>query len=277
MLDPLDVVVDLAAGAVGMPLRMCRDCSWPHGESTVVEVRDAVGTSWIVKQVRDPAVFAREVRALRDWAPRLGEGRAPRLVATVAGSSLIVMDRLAGRAGAAATAAEFHQAGGLIRRLHEVEPVTADPDYPARAADNIDRWVRRVPGVVGVAELDFVRARLRSMPGVRSGPIHDDNQPRNWLTGPDGTVRLIDFGRAKRDVQLRDFERMRHQEWRARPDLEEAFFDGYGRMLSDGEEEALRCIGAVAAVTTILWAREHADEAFEQHGRRTLERLRAAG
>jgi hypothetical protein len=40
--------------------------------------------------------------------------------------------------------------------------------------------------------------------------------------------------------------------------------------------QTLACIGAVAAVTTILWARAHADEEFERHGRRTLEHLRRA-
>lgn len=280
MLDPIDAVIELAGGVLAAPVTLYRDRSWPHGESTVLEVRDAGDAPWIVKQVREPDVFTREVRALRDWAPRLGEGRAPRLLAAVASRSLIIMDRLPGRAGTAATTAQFRQAGRLIRRLHEVEPTTADPDHPRRAAANVDGWVRRVPGVLGAADLDFVRGRIRtleSMPAVRSGPIHNDNQPRNWLTDADGTVRLIDFGKAKRDVQLRDFERMQYQEWRDRPDLRAAFFDGYGRALSDGEEEALTCIGAVAAATTILWARSHGAEHFEQHGWRTLELLRSTG
>jgi hypothetical protein len=277
-LDPVDVVIDLVAGELKTPVVVHRDYSWAHGESTVVEVRDAEGTPWIVKQVRDPDAFTQEVRALREWAPRLGEGMAPSLRAAVADSLLIVMDRLPGRAGTAATGAEFRQAGRLVRRLHEAEPATADCDFPARAASSVDKWVRRVPGVVGGADLDFVRAQIRlmeSMPAARNGPIHNDNQPRNWLTDSAGTVRVIDFGKAKRDVQLRDFDRMRHQEWRDRPDLRDAFFDGYGRTLSDGEEQMLTCIGAVAAVTTILWARAHADGSFERHGWRTLEFLRA--
>lgn len=279
MLDPLHVMIDLAAGELGTPLTLRHDHSWPHGESTVAEVHDAGGTPLIVKQVRAPAVFAREVRALRDWAPQLGEGMAPRLIATVPGSSLMVMDKLPGRAGTASAAAEFHQAGRLIRRLHEAGPATADTEYPARAAYDVDRWIHRVPGVVSAAELDFVRARIRllaSMPALRSGPIHNDNQPRNWLTDSGGTVRIIDFGKSKHDVQLRDFERMLHQQWRGRPCLREAFFDGYGRTLSGTDEQALACIGAVAALTTVLWARSHGAGSFEQHGRRTLDLLRGA-
>jgi Ser/Thr protein kinase RdoA (MazF antagonist) len=267
----------LVAEALGTPVTPHRDHSWPHGEATVLEVRTADGRAWIAKQVRDPAVFAREVRALREWAPRLGPGLAPRLVAAVADRSLLVMEKLPGVAGVATTGAEYRQAGRLIRRLHDAEPATADAGCPARMAANVDGWVRRVPGVVGAAELDFVDAQLRlmaSMPAARSGPFHNDNLPRNWLTDTDGTVRIIDFGKAKRDVQVRDFERMWHGEWLDRPELREAFFDGYGRGLSDAEEQMLACLGAAAAVTTILWARAHADEPFERHGRRTLELLR---
>ncbi|MDI6098874.1 phosphotransferase [Actinoplanes sp. NEAU-A12] len=280
MLDPLHVVVGLAASELSTPLTLRHDHSWPHREATVAEVLDAGGTPWIVKQVRVPEAFTREVRALREWAPRLGEGMAPRLIATVPGSSVMVMDKLPGRAGSASTAAEFHQASRLLRPLHEAEPATADAGYPARAADSVDRWIQRVPGVVDAADLDFVRAQIRlleTMPDVRSGPIHNDYQPRNWLTDAGATVRVIDFGKSKRDVQLRDFERMWYQEWRHRPDLREAFFDGYGRTLSDGEERALACIGAVGALTTVLWARSHGAESFERHGRRMLELLRGRG
>jgi len=278
MLDPLEVVLDLAGRALASPLVLHRDRSWPHGESTVLEVRDAAGTPWIVKQARDPAAFAREARALRDWAPLLGDGLAPRLRATVAERSLLVQDRLPGRAGTAATAGEFRQAGRLVARLHAAEPAVPDPDYAARCSDNLDRWLHRVPGVIDAADLGFVRARLAlvgSMPAAVSGPMHNDNQPRNWLTDAAGTVRLIDFGKAKRDVQLRDFERMRSAEWRERPDLRDGFFDGYGRTLTDAEEQMLACVGAYAATTTILWARAHGDEGFEEHGRRTLADLRA--
>jgi Ser/Thr protein kinase RdoA (MazF antagonist) len=218
------------------------------------------------------------VRALRVWAPLLGDGLAPRLRATVAERSLLVQDRLPGRAGIAATPDEFRQAGRLIARLHAAEPAEPDPDYAARCADNLDGWLHRVPGIIAGADLDCVRARIAlgaAMPPAVSGPMHNDNQPRNWLTDAGGTVRLIDFGKAKRDVQLRDFERMRSAEWLGRPDLRDAFFDGYGRTLTDVEEETLACVGAYAAATTILWARAHGDERFEEHGRRTLADLRA--
>ena len=213
VLDPVDVVVDRAASEMTTSLVLHQDHSWNHGESTVLEVRDAAGTPWIVKQVRDAGAFEREIRALREWAPRLGDGMAPSLRAVVADGLLLVMDRLPGRAGIATTGAEFQQAGRLIRRLHEAAPTRPDPDYPARAVSNVDRWLHRVPGVVDDAELDFVRGQLAlmaSMPAARAGPVHNDNQPRNWLTDPGGTLRVIDFGKAKRDVQLRDFERMRH-------------------------------------------------------------------
>jgi Ser/Thr protein kinase RdoA (MazF antagonist) len=279
VLDPVDVVLDVVAQAMKTSVVVHGNHSWAHGESTVVEVRAGDGEPWIVKQVRDPDAFQQEVRALRRWAPKLGDGMAPRLLAAVADRSVMVMNRLPGEAGAASTAAHFRQAGRLVRRLHEAEQATADSDYPGRASYNVDRWVSQVPGVVNAMDLDFVRGEIKqmeSMPAVHNGPIHNDNQPRNWLIDSVGTVRIIDFGKAKRDVQLRDFERMQHEEWQGRPDLREAFFDGYGRALSDSEQRMLSCIGAVAAVTTILWARAHGDESFEQHGWNTLRFLQNA-
>jgi Ser/Thr protein kinase RdoA (MazF antagonist) len=275
----VDATLDLASAVLGRPVTLVRDRSWDHGEATVLEVRDAGGTPWIVKRVGRPQTFERETRALRDWAPLLGDGRAPRLEATDPERSLLVMNRLPGRACVASTTAEFRQAGRLIRRLHDAEPATPDPDYPARAGVDVDRWLHRVPGVADRADVDFVRAQIAlmgSMPPALTVPVHNDNQPRNWLSDADGTVRVIDFGKARRDILVRDFERMQQAEWRDRPDLRDAFLDGYGRPLTDAEERMLACVGAVAALTTVLWGRAHGDRAFEDHGRRTLRRLATA-
>lgn len=272
-------MLHLAEAALEAPVTLVHDHSWSHGESTVLEVRDASGTPWIVKRHTQPVGFDREVAALRDWAPRLGEGRAPRLRAALAEHHILVTTRLPGRAGTASTPAEYRQAGILTRRLHDAEPATTDPGYPARARENVDRWLHRVPGVVDAGDLAFVRSQialLESMPPPARCPVHNDNQPRNWLSDDDGTVRVIDFGRARRDLRVRDFERMEQDQWRVRPDLRDAFLDGYGRPLTDAEERVLRCVGAVAAVTTVMWARAHGDAPFEAHGRETLRRLAAA-
>jgi Ser/Thr protein kinase RdoA (MazF antagonist) len=272
-------VLHLVGTALEAPVTLVADHSWSHGEATVLEVHDAGGTPWIVKRVRQPQAFEREVRALRDWAPLLGDGRAPRLLTTRDEHSLLVMSRLPGRAGTASTAAEYRQAGRLIRRLHDAEPATPDSDYPARATHDLDGWLHKVPGVITSKEVDFVRrqiALMDSMPPALAGPIHNDNQPRNWLCDVDATVRVIDFGKAKRDLRLRDLERMWQAEWRGRPDLRDAYLDGYGRPLTDADERMLLCISAFTAATTILWARAHGGERFENHGRETLRRLATA-
>ncbi|GIJ70980.1 phosphotransferase enzyme family protein [Virgisporangium ochraceum] len=272
-------MLQLAEQALNTTVRPVRDHSWPHGEAEVLEVRDPGGGAWIVKRVKHREAYDREVHALTHWAPRLGAGRAPSLRATLPDHALLVMNRLPGRAGTASTPDEFRQAGRLIRLLHDAGPAQPDPDYPARARHNGDGWLHRVPGVVDRDDVDFVRAQIAlmaSMPAPLAGPIHNDNQPRNWLSDVDGTVRLIDFGKSKRDLHLRDVERMRQAEWRADPALGDAFLDGYGRPLTDDEDRMLDCIGAVAAITTILWARAHGDPTFENHGRETLNRLRGA-
>jgi hypothetical protein len=63
-------------------------------------------------------------------------------------------------------------------------------------------------------------------------------------------------------------------EWVDRPELADAFFDGYGRRLSDDETALLTYRGALQAMGTVIWAREHGDPGFEQHGWRVLDRVR---
>ena len=47
-----------------------------------------------------------------------------------------------------------------------------------------------------------------------------------------GDVSLIDFEHARINLPARDFVRLRFRIWAARPDLRDAFLDGYGRPLT---------------------------------------------
>ena len=88
---------------------------------------------------------------------------------------------------------------------------------------------------------------------------------------------MTDFEHARPDLYLNDFERLQVGLWRRRPDLREAFQDGYGRVLTDAEREVLTRTAALGALSTVVWAREHGDAEFEAHGWETLEWLGLAG
>lgn len=123
-----------------------------------------------------------------------------------------------------------------------------------------------------------VEARLREViaahehPPAVLVPTHGDWQPRNWLID-DGAVRIIDLGRADWRPALTDFARLARQEWDGRPDLEAAFFRGYG---SDPRDpRAWRRALVREAIGTACWACAIGDDSFEHHGHRMIERVLA--
>ncbi|MFC7619100.1 phosphotransferase [Microlunatus sp. GCM10028923] len=253
------------------------DLSWPNGESVVLEYDDPEAGPVIVKHHLKASAYVSEVGALRDWAPRLGPGRAPTLVAADDEAGIMITDRLPGSAGTAATPDAYHQAGRITALLHGIEPAGTQPDQAGRMLRKIDQWLRRAPGLFGPADVDLVRSCAEAageLPDPEAGSIHDDNQPRNWVLSPAGRLAMIDFARAKIDLYLHDVERMVFAEWVDRPELADAFFDGYGRRLTDDETALLTYRGALQAMGTVIWAREHGDSGYEQHGRRLLEQVR---
>lgn len=79
---------------------------------------------------------------------------------------------------------------------------------------------------------------------------------------------MIDFGRFAFRPASSDLCRLAQQQWLHRPELEEAFLDGYGcdpRVEPRWGIELLR-----EAVGTATWAHRIRDEEFEAHGHRSL-------
>lgn len=255
------------------------DHSWPNGESVVLEYADPEHGPVIVKHHLVTKAYESEARALRDWTPRLGPGRAPTLITADDDSGIMITDRLPGSAGTAAGPDAYHQAGRLTADLHAIEPSGPQPDQAERMLRKVDQWLRRAPGVFADTEVDLFRscaAAAGELPDPQAGSIHDDNQPRNWVLSPTGRLAMIDFARAKLDLYLHDFERMVFAEWTDRPELADAFFDGYGRRLSDDESAMITYRGALQGMGTVIWSREHGDPGYEQHGWRLIDRVRRA-
>lgn len=270
--DSPALVLARAEGVLGS-LEFVADRSWPHGVSTVVEVRSADGRELIVKSPADVAKFDAERYAYRHWAPAL-EGHVPELVSADRALRLLVLTKVPGDVGDT-SAATFREAGRLLRRLQDAEPASTVVDFADSCRVRFDTWVRRArPRLLDADEIEFVAEQLdevADLPDPVGVPCHRDWQPRNWLTDSDGVVSVIDFGNSRVGYWFQDFERMWWSEWRDLPDRGVAFFDGFGSTIDADTRAQLRATSALWLLTTIVWSDEVGDDAFGAHARRSLQ------
>ena len=100
---------------------------------------------------------------------------------------------------------------------------------------------------------------------------HRDYCAANWLVNAQGHwTGVIDFEFAHWDVRVADFARDPHWNWIHRPDLVDAFFDGYGLQLTPRIEQQLLVARAEYALDAIVWGRDNAFYGFECEGREAL-------
>ena len=282
-----------AATELGLDELATRDVSWDHAASYVLAVLpgadDLPGADGppvaFVKCHRHPRKFRQEHVALRTWAPRL-EG-TPRLVAhRTAAPSALLLSALPGTPAHRMPAdhrqqtALHHAAGRWLRALHDL-PFTDQDALPVADAlqRRLDGWARRAGAHVPAATIAWLRRMLRDLDlgSVSRVPCHADYGPRNWLWDARTGLAVIDFEHARPDVWLVDVHRLIDGPWQRRPGLEEAFWDGYGRMPDERETALVTAMRAMYALGTVAWARAHDDAAFESGGWRVLRRLRAPG
>lgn len=289
-----------AAEHLGSILKVT-DMSWPHAESHVLAVVGARNRA-VLKVHRQGRKFNQELSVYREWLPLIGSSvsqsaATPRLLAVreeYPRALLIewVDGQLLGSSVSGeyehvltnpATEQEFHRrAGAWLGALHSLELVDEDPVTLEQAyVQRLETWSARAVGVLSnnvIANVDrYARQALPVVRKTRRVRCHRDFTPRNWLvsTVEDQPERLtiIDFEHSIPDLYLVDMQRMWPTLWQQRPDLRQAFFEGYGRVLSDEEEGALKATMAMWGLTTAVWAREHGDVQFEQDGLHALRLL----
>ncbi|MFE2968495.1 hypothetical protein ACFXKC_33455 [Streptomyces sp. NPDC059340] len=88
-------------------------------------------------------------------------------------------------------------------------------------------------------------------------------------TGP-GTLAVVELERPRPHAVVFDVVRLACGPWVGRPDPRAAFFEGYGRELTDKEERSLRCLAALDAASAISWGVPHHDPEIVEGGRATL-------
>lgn len=260
---------------------------WPHLESRVWRARLASGDAFYVKEHATPNLFTRHLFACREWAPRLPVN-VPALVA-VSDESLktlifsevpgTVMERL--QLPSTLELEVYRQAGAVARALHSL-PHAAPSSFDA-AADfqaTLEKYCALARELLARSTLDWALDRARDAAALFRGlspvPCHRDLSPRNWLVDvrdERAFFSLIDFERARPDLALYEFVRMWPDHFRREPERQAAFFDGYGRPLSDQERVIVDLLVLRTSIATVWWARQNQDPEFEQTARSRIQAL----
>jgi Ser/Thr protein kinase RdoA (MazF antagonist) len=246
---------------------------------TVARVTTASGAEFVVKQHLNRPLHDREVHAYRHWTVALGTS-APLLVTVDDPAMIIITVALPGRSPGPGdlTPSVHRQAGILLRRLHSAAPPRDLPWYPGWLQERASHWTSRARPLLSPADVMVIKdhlAALNDMEIPRGGPCHLDFQPHNWLIGPDGRLSLLDFEHARIDLPARDLVRLRFRTWATRPDLRDAFLDGYGRPLTQAEDQLIWHLGVLDALTSLARGHENSDPEFTAAGRATLRQLQA--
>ncbi|TCR22939.1 aminoglycoside phosphotransferase family protein [Streptomyces sp. BK205] len=239
----------------------------------------------------NPTSFGRETRALREVAPGLKPGTIPLLRGTDARQQALLLSPVSGRPVKSLSLtiggeqALHRQAGSWLRRFHgspsdlSIQDRTDADAEIARAAVGVDQHLERAWNLINAAERRIVRwhaAELSRVGPLPTAFIHGDFQPRNWLLDTDRAADgfgVVDLERARLHAVVADVVLLACGPWVERLDLEQAFWDGYGRELSDEEERALRCLSALDAASAISWGVPNGDREIVERGRATLARL----
>ncbi|SCF95675.1 phosphotransferase [Streptomyces sp. Ncost-T10-10d] len=280
MPDP--AVRDFAERAVGR-ITDWADVSWARESSRIWRARGAGGGVWFVKIHQNDRFHDREVTAYRNWVPGLGAA-APRLVAADHELRAVVVTAVPGRPlhGAVHTPVEqqsiFRSIGQLAAAIHRStrrRPYGPGDDAPL---EKLERHLDAARPHLGPGDEEFIRTvakRAEALPVLDAVVTHGDFQLRNLLLADDGSLHLVDFERSEEGPAVRDFARL-SDAWANRPDPYESLMVGYGRPLTQIEEERLAVESALDSLSGIQYGRRMGDPELVERGRRTLARLRAA-
>ncbi|WP_457948674.1 phosphotransferase [Pseudarthrobacter sp. alpha12b] len=253
-------------------VRLVNDLSWNLVDTAVLEVEHEEYRYIVKAGVPSNHHIGREIEAHQSSTGVLARrNRAPKLIRSDRFLNILVTGYLEGCL-VEGTDAEYAidtyiQAGRLLRAFHD-QAGRSDENYELAATAKAVAWLDAPHRIE-----ESVAAKARAILGAYEPepvvvvPTHGDWQPRNWLI--DKTeLRVIDFGRYELRPAASAFCRLAVQQWRTAPQLESAFFEGYGTDPRDNE--LWNAMLLREAVSTAAWAHQVGDHEFERQGHRML-------
>lgn len=275
------------------------DHSKEHGghESSTCRLRASIGFCYL-KVHQNRSHWNNEVHAYEQWAGAFGDF-APKLLAVRNEEPLaLIVSEVPGKIventelPPVQERAVWRAAGAALVTLHDLErgdffgPCLRDGTHSECTQDAKEYVSKRFKGRIEHAingeyinkdELATIQTACELIPafeGERPVPCHRDYCMANWLISDQGDwTGVIDFEFAHWDVRVADFSRYPDWSWIGRPDLVDAFFEGYGRSLSHAEEQQLLVGHAEYALAAITWGRDNSFCGFEREGRESLAHL----
>lgn len=270
----------------------------PGHESSIHRLRTPRGICYL-KVHENPSCWQNEVHAYERWAPSFGD-LAPRLIAVCDEPPLaLITSELSGKVllttqlSPDKEMAVWRAAGKALATLHalgpgegfgkclrdgtcaEKNPLDAVEYVSKRMKDNIDRAIKG--GYINSAEQATIQAAYRlvsAFEGERPVPCHMDYCADNLLVTEEGDwTGVIDFEFAGWGCRVTDFTRDPNWAWVCRPDLFNAFLEGYGITQTPQFEQQLLVAHTEYALSAILWGHDSAFYGFEREGREALVRL----
>lgn len=245
--------------------------------SLLWEIEAPQGVVAFLKQHEERRLFERALAAYQDWLPHLDcppGTSTPRLLAhdDELGAMIItacqgyLVDRVELEP---ATLRTLHARAGAFMGALQALPLADPVDAGAELAKRIADYLALSEGTVPSATLDWAREQLSDPLLVRPEPAvacHMDFTPRNWIArghGPDVTLTVIDWERARPDHRMQVVQRLDARYWTDRPDCREAFFDAIGWSPSPEDQRIADLLNLLDTIAGIRWARAHSDRAFE--------------
>ncbi|MCZ4100756.1 aminoglycoside phosphotransferase family protein [Streptomyces sp. H39-C1] len=260
--------------------------SWAGpGRPAVWEIQATSGRRLFVKDHAGPQGYSRETFAYRYWTAALGTGRAPTLLAADPVTRAIVLTSVPGRSlhdlplELDSEWEAFRQAGELLASLHAIAlPAPADRADEAGWEAEAATMLRNAARILPPHDVAMLRTLTQQPPPPLPEVVaHADYVPRNWLWDPHAErLHIIDFERTGiESAARRDLSRLEYRVFARRPDLRFAFYQGYGRALTDGERRSCSAYAALDAVSALRWGLDHHDDEVVQQALTMLDALRA--